>query len=338
MPIISLLTKKDGVWYLEIADHGYDASLHHAADGGLALSYAFHPLYPWLIRLASLTGMPSQYAAVVVALAAGLVAAWGIFAIGDLVGGRRAGVILAVAWGCLPQAVVQSMAYSETTFVAAAAWSLYALLTARWIIAGMLAAVSGLVRPTAVALVASVVLASAAAIIRGRSDGWIRPLIAAGLAPIGLIAYWGWVALVAGRADGWFYLQREKWHSFMDGGRYTVHALKHAVLVDPSLVLSVVTAVVVATVLLTLAMVVRRGPIPWPLIVYAAATVLLVVVSAQYYHAKARLMMPAFPVLLPLALMLCRLRPAVVIAGFTVAAIASAWFGSYVLIDWPRSP
>ena len=67
-----------------------------------------------------------------VAVVASLAAAWGLYAVGDHLHDRRTGVLLAVVWGLLPHAIVESMAYTEAIFTALVAWSLLAMLRERW--------------------------------------------------------------------------------------------------------------------------------------------------------------------------------------------------------------
>ena len=78
--------------------------------------------------------------------------AWALFLIGDRLYGRRAGICLAVLWAALPVGIVQSMAYSESLFTALAAWSLWAVLDRRWVLAGVLASCAGLTRPVGAAV------------------------------------------------------------------------------------------------------------------------------------------------------------------------------------------
>jgi hypothetical protein len=57
--------------------------------------------------------------------------------------------------------------------------------------------------------------------------------------------------------------------------------------------------------------------VQWPLWAFALTVVAMVLVGEEYYHAKARLLMPAFPLLLPIAYALARDR-------WTTAAIVLA--------------
>ncbi|MBI0318945.1 glycosyltransferase family 39 protein, partial [Streptomyces javensis] len=168
-----LATIWDAERYGNIAVNGYDCGLPVLATspqaGNACSNLAFFPLYPALIRLVhSLTSLPVPHAALLISWLASLTAAWGIFAVAAWRYGKHTGVLAAVLWGTLPHAVVESMAYTEALFTALAAWSLFAALTQRWIWAGVLCALAGLTRPSAVALVVAIDGAAAVALVRIR--------------------------------------------------------------------------------------------------------------------------------------------------------------------------
>ena len=237
----SLLGRFDGRWFIDIAEHGYDTSLTHRANGSLVnTNVVFFPGYPYLIdAVSAVTGLSVLWAGIVTSWLAGIAAAWGIFAVGDLVYGRRTGVVLAVLWGIQTHAIVESMVYSESLFTALCAWSLYALLRRQWLTAGTLCLLAGTTRAAAGVLVAVVVVAAVIA----RREGW-RPWVAALLAPLGLLAYLAWVGHALHRWDGWFYMQDKGWHLHFDGGWATLHTLADKVLLEATaLELYEVTAV-----------------------------------------------------------------------------------------------
>ncbi|WP_455754204.1 mannosyltransferase family protein [Streptomyces griseorubiginosus] len=167
----TLLTARwDALWYTRVAELGYGYEVR-LPNGDVHSNLAFFPLLPWLERLLSgLTPLSYADAGFVVSLLASLAAAWGVFAVTDHVYGGRAGVCAVLLWAVLPVGIVQSMAYSESLFTALAAWSLYAVLTGRWVTAGLLASLAGLTRPVGLAVVAAVWVTGAAAFLRERRD------------------------------------------------------------------------------------------------------------------------------------------------------------------------
>jgi hypothetical protein len=333
----SLLGRWDGRWFIGIAQHGYDTTLSHRTDGSLVnTNVVFFPGFPYVIKaMATVTGLSVLWAGIVTSWLAGMAAAWGIFAVGELVYGRRTGLALAVLWGVQTHAVVESMVYSEGLFTALCAWSLYALLRRRWLTAGAVSLLAGTTRAASVILVAIVIGAAAVAVAQ-RRDGW-RPWAAAALAPLGLLGYLAWVADALGRVDGWFYMQRNGWYLRFDGGSATVHTFVNRVLLEATwLELYEVTAVLLASVLLIILLAFLRPP--WPLLAYAAGLLALTIGGAGYYHSKSRFLLPAFPLLLPLAVALGRAPMRVPAVVLPALALASAWFGGYLLLIWTASP
>ncbi|WP_231650415.1 hypothetical protein, partial [Streptomyces clavuligerus] len=327
-----LASSWDSDWYLGIAAHGYADSLGTRVN---ANNLAFFPLYPVLVRgLAALVPGPAAAAALLLAVGCSLLAAWGVFAVGDRLHGRRAGTLLAVAWGALPVAQVQWMAYTESLFTALAAWSLYAALGGRWPLAGALAALAGLTRPTGVAVAAAVTLA---ALLACRRAPRVRAVTGALLAPLGWLAYVAWVGLRVGRPDGYFAVQR-LWKNEWDGGRATLLELRQQLLYasrPPLFVLLVSAVLIVSSVLYVLSLADRQ---PLVLLVFSGVLLLVVLGSAGVYFPRARFLLPAFPLLLPVARALAAARPVTVAVVLVSATALSAWTGAHMLLVWNGPP
>ena len=258
----------------------------------------------------------------------------GLFAIGAHLRDRRTGVLLAGLWAVLPHALVQSMGYTETLFTALAAWSLFALLRRHWLTAGLLCVVAGLTRPTGAALIIVIGLVALVAVVR-REDSW-RPWLAAVIAPMGLLGYIAWVGHRLGRADGYFHVQKDAWKMSYDAGGYTLSTV-HTLLTKPQPLAFYVSALVLLVAIALLA-ILALDRVSWPLLVYAAVIVAMAFFGDGYFHAKARLLMPAFPLLLPVAFALAagRRRTAVVVLA-TLTTI-SACYGVYLALVWTYSP
>jgi hypothetical protein len=333
--LIKELTAWDGSWLLAIARYGYagvptdmlDAYGHHTD----VTAYGFFPGYPGLVAAVG-TVVDLTAAGLIVSLLAGVAGAYGLTALGEQVpgGSRRAGLLLAALFAAAPMSVVLSMTYTEGLFCALAAWSLVGVLRRNWLLAGLCAAGAGLVRPTATALVASVGLAALAAVIAHR-DGW-RPWVGGLLAPVGLLAYLGWVAVRTGSPDGWYRIQREGWGWYVDGGGATARYVAQ-VLAGGSQIfdVAVVGAFVASAVLVVVGVAMR---LPWPLLVYGAVSLLTVLTTEGLMNSKLRLLLPAFVLLLPIALGLAKRRPSTAIGVVVAATLASAWFGGYALTIW----
>ncbi|MFC8591700.1 hypothetical protein [Streptomyces atroolivaceus] len=324
----------DSVWYQRIAEDGYGYTVT-LPDGGVHPDLAFFPLLPALERgLAAVTPLTVQGAGIAVAWLAGLLAAWGIFAVGARLYGRRTGVVLAALWGAYPTAFVQSMAYTETLFTALAAWSLYAVLRDRWIAAGALCVLAGLTRPSAAALIAALALTAAVALVRQWRAGGrrglprrnARMLLGVCLAPLGWLAYVVFVAVREGSPFAYFDVQAQ-WGNSIDGGR-ALAAFIVGLPLPAALGLCAALGLLGWLVYLCV-----RQRQPLPVLVYGIAVVVISLIGSGYFGSRPRLMMPAFPLLLPPAVALARLRTTVR-TGTVVAVLAlgSAAYGAWTLL------
>ncbi|MEU3978767.1 hypothetical protein AB0F77_01440 [Streptomyces sp. NPDC026672] len=327
-----LATQWDADWYLGIAEHGYAHRLGTAYD---ANNLAFFPLYPLLVKaVAVLTPGSRASTGLGLTVLASFVAAWGVFAVGDRLHGRRVGVLLTALWAALPVSLVQWMGYTESLFTALAAWTLYAVLRERWGWAATGACLAGLTRPTGIAVAAAV---SVAALLSLRRDRSPRAAVAAVAAPLGWCGYVGWVGLRLDRWDGYFAVQR-LWHNEVDGGVATLGRVRQLLGQGsrPELFLIMVTVTLFVSLALFAVSVWDRQPAP--LLVFTGALLAIVVLSGGVYFPRARFLLPAFPLLIPLARHLSgtsRRHRGLVLA---TAVAVSAYCGSYMLLVWPSAP
>lgn len=328
-----LAAQWDADWYLDIAENGYARELGTAYN---ANNLAFFPFYPVLVKaVAVLTPGSRATTGLGVAIAASLLAAWGIFAVGDRLHGRRVGVLLTTLWAAFPVGMVQWMGYTESLFTALAAWALYAVLTGRWLWAGAFAALAGLTRPTGIAVAAAVGVAALWSLRRRPMQP--RALIAAAVAPLGWCAFVGWAGLRLGRWDGYFAVQR-LWHNEVDGGVYTLRRMRQLLVYDatPHLFLVVVTLTLIGAVVLFGLSVWDRQSLP--LLVFSGVLLAIVLASGGVYFPRARFLVPAFPLLLPLALHLSRASRRHRALTLTAAVLGSAYCGAHMLLLWPSAP
>ncbi|MFD0272110.1 glycosyltransferase family 39 protein [Streptomyces sp. NPDC127106] len=354
-PLRVLGASWDSAWYLGIARHGYGRTQMWPGTGLVQSDHAFFPLYPALVRLAG----GGEWAALLVAWTAAAVAAVGVYRVGELVAGRRTGVLLVALWAVLPHAVVLSLAYTEALLAALAAWSLYALLRGRWLGAAGLAALAGLTRPTGVAVAAAVSVAALHAVLVRRSrapEVWAAGL----LAPAGWLAYVAAVGVDRGDPAGYFAVQRD-WGSRFDFGRATLDTLWRVLTGGPVALATTVTAVLLGAALLSAGLLLadrarasdrlaadrpeadraRPGPalprslplpLPLPLLVYTAVLLVIAVGGAGYFESKPRFLLPAFPLLLPLAAAMARARPRSAVLVTAGLAGLSYGYGVYLLV------
>ncbi|MER5848779.1 glycosyltransferase family 39 protein [Streptomyces sp. NPDC002012] len=337
-----VLASWDGWWYQQIAVHGYDPRLVPipGATGPITLegnSAAFFPLYPALMRLVSeLTGLGVYGAGLLVSVVASLAAALGIYAITERLGGRRAGLAAAGLWAVWPGSGVEWAVYSDSLYVALAVWACHAVLSRRWLTAGLLTCVAGLNRPTAVALIAAVAVAALLALYRPR-DGILRPVAAMAVAPLGLLAYLGWVGHQMGDYGGYFRLQSDAWAHEWDYGRHTLDVLTsvpvgHFDYLSAWPFADLIGVGVVLLALALLSLLIRLRP-PAVLMVYTVLTLVLVLGSQQIFGNVSRYLLPLFPLFLPLALALRRLSLTHQLMLLGIAALASGSYAGYGLFE-----
>ncbi|MFF0853664.1 glycosyltransferase family 39 protein [Streptomyces sp. NPDC003280] len=376
----------DSLWYTRVAELGYGYEVR-LPNGDVHSNLAFFPLLPWLERLLhAVTPLSYADAGLVVSLLASLAAAGGIFAVADRVYGPRAGVCAVLLWAVLPVGIVQSMAYSESLFTALAAWSLYAVLTGRWVSAGVLAALAGLTRPVGLAVVAAVWAAGVLTFVRERgardagggdgahgpaadvragrvacTDGAHEPTRALSapdgalhatralpltpcaphppawrrvlgllLAPLGAAGYVLWVGRRTGKGPLGYLDVQAGWRNGFDGGYAFARFVADKFTSLPSALAGVgLIAGVVLLIALYATGVRQRQPLP--LLVYTGVVLALALCASSYFGSKPRLLMPAFPLLFPLARALARprtARSALVTAGLAVLA---AVYGAFWL-------
>ncbi|MEW2400883.1 hypothetical protein [Streptomyces sp. NPDC046862] len=325
----------DSNWYLGIAAHGYGRIEYYPPK--IASDYAFFPLYPGLLRaVTEVTPLGGGAAGLVVAWGAAGAAACGLYAVGQRLYGRGVATALVLLWGVLPHSVLLSLAYTEPVLTALAAWSLYAVLTGRWVWAGVLASLAGLARPNGLAVAAAVLVAAAHEVLRRRGRNVSHRLwTGAALAPLGWCGYVLWVGARTGDPLGGYFAVQRRWGSRFDFGVGAWHQAEHLVLNGGRFVFPMAMVVVAVAIVLFALLVVDRPPLV--LVVYSGVLLVIALGGAGYFECKPRFLLPAFPLLLPPARALvrtARARPwhATVVVG-ALAGLSCAYGAFLVVIN-----
>ena len=333
--LVRWMRAADGGHYLAIAAHGYTYPAGQLAHASV---FSFFPAYPAaMYSIAWLPGVTLVGAGLAVTAIAGLAAAWGITTLGvKLTADPRISLLLVAVWAVAPAATVLETLYAEALFCALAVWALVALVDRRWLTAAWLTIAAGTARSTVLALIAAVEVAALAAMVqavRAREPiaRWWRPLVAALLAPLGLLGFLGYVALRTHRLDGWFWIEKHTFHMAFDWGASTLQVLKGDFVDSPSVPEILVGLSLIAGVLLMVWSLTER--IPLYLHVYTVVVVVVAVVtSANWIGSKPRFMLPAILLALPVARLLAPVRTAVLVPLFGVLTAVSTWFGLYLIV------
>ncbi len=177
----------DSVWFLRIAEHGYDV-----ASGAAA---AFYPLYPLsLAGLGRALGGHYVVSGVAISLAASLVAFRLLYRLAEdrlgAEGARRAVLYLAV----FPMSLFLGAVYSESLYLALALGAFLLAERGRWLGAGTVTGLAVLTRISGVALL------PALAILAWRSRERRRALAGLAAAPALFALYPLWLGLKEGDA------------------------------------------------------------------------------------------------------------------------------------------
>ncbi|MFI9205773.1 hypothetical protein [Streptomyces sp. NPDC053048] len=322
----------DGIWYAGIARNGYGLVVPSPTTRGVFYNdLAFFPLFPGLVRgVASLLPVTVVSAGLLVAWAAAGAAAWGVYAVGERLHGRRVGTLLVLLWGLLPHAIVQTMAYTESLMTALAAWTLYAAITGRWLWAGSLALLAGLSRPNAIAVAAAVCCAAGLVLWRDRGARADRRLWAgAAMAPLGWAGYVAWAGLRSGHGLlGYFEVQR-LWGSRFDFGRDAFLFVRHLITARDYMAYYVTLAILGAALIALVFLALDRPPAA--LLVYVLVLTVIAVGGSSYFASKPRFLLPAFPLLLPAAVAMARARPRTLAVTAGALAGLSYFYGTYLL-------
>ena len=289
--LVADLSTWDGAWFLRAVEHGWPRHLP-MIDGHVAGNpIAFFPLFPLLLRvLSAATGLSPDVLGLVVSALAGLAAVIAVGALtrrySDEAGARRAALLFALS----PGSFVFSLIYNEGLLLTLAALGLAALMSRRWLVAGLLGAVATFTSPVGLVFFACCVWSAGSALRRRRE--W-RALIAPALAPTGFVAWMAYLWVHTGNPRAWQLTERGGWNSY-PSLLYPVRVIGKFVTnpISPTMTGQMLVAGTVVSVgLLVLA---YRDHLPTELLIYATVAVALFAVSAPV-GLRPRFVMLAFP-------------------------------------------
>jgi hypothetical protein len=292
----------DGRWYYWVAASGYP---HHVVHAQTQLG--FMPLYPLSMRaVSSVFGCSLIVAGVILSAVGGFIAAILVqrLAIGwwGEESGRRAVVLFCV----FPGAVVFSMMYSEGLLLPLAAGCILALERRRWVLAGVLAGIATAVEPDALALV---LVCAVSAILELRRRGFRdrqarRSLLAPLLAPVGALAFAGYLWAWTGTPFATYITQHYGWSERTDPlallnlVEVLVSHISLSHFNQPTIDLNLVVGLIGAVVLIAgLTLLLRKPRLVSPEALTWTLAISFLAVTSEYVPPNPRLLITAFPVI-----------------------------------------
>jgi hypothetical protein len=222
------------------------------------------------------------------------------------------------------------------------------VLTGRWAGAGALALAAGLTRPVGLAVVAAVWTAAVLSFVRNRSTprphgartgphtpasaprSPVHRVLGMLLAPLGAAGYVLWVGRRTGGGLFGYLDVQAGWRNGFDGGYAFARFVADKLTSFPSALAGLGLIAGVGLLVRLYVVGVRQGQ-PVPLLVYSGAVTALALCASSYFGSKPRLLLPAFPLLLPLALALARARVSRSAPVVGAVALASALYGAFWL-------
>ena len=326
-----VVNRWDSRWFIRAAVGGWPSHLPHV-DGHVAAStVAFFPVYPLAVRwLGDLTGLSPLASGLTVTTVTGLTATVGVWMLvrhyDDQAAADRATLLVAV----FPGAFVLSLAYSEGITVTCVAFGLLALLTRRWVVAGILGLVATATIPIALAFEVSCLWCAYRAVVGRRN--W-RALAAPVLTPLGFVAYQVWLWQHTGNLRAWELTERGGWKSYASFG-YALDTVGH-MLRDPVANNKTGFLLFGGMVVAGLGTVVAiRQKMPWPMVLYGVTAALAASVAAPV-GLRPRFVFIAFPLIIAIGIWL---RGRVYAAAVTISIVALIALTAYEVCSWAIFP
>lgn len=199
--LVAPAARWDAVWYLQIAQQGYEDTTHAA----------FFPLYPFLARAAGEPFGSALVGGLLVSFAAGIAALALVHRLAVLELGAAAASRAVWLLACFPAALFLSAVYSESLFLALSAGAVYAARTDRWGRAAALGALAAATRSAGVVLLVALVV-----LWWSSRERRPRDLLALAAVPLGLVAYTASLALAGLDGLAPFHAQ-EQWYRHFAG-------------------------------------------------------------------------------------------------------------------------
>ena len=319
--VLEVLTRWDAGFFISIAANGYPARLPPGTGLGAQSALSFFPGYPLAIRgISSVTGASPAVAGIIASLVAGAAACVLVWMLAARLSEPPTADRTVALFAFFPSAFVFSMAYSDSLYLLLAAACLLALTRERWLAAGVAAALAGLVRPNGLVLLP---VCAVAAVLAGRTSRSWLPAVAPLLAPLGAIGFFAFLQAHTGTWLTFFHAQERGWDQRFDFGwsnlQNVIQLIARPRVTFHLMLLGLLVAGSVVAVWLMLHW---RPPVEIVIYVFGAIAMVL---GITITNSAPRLLLGAFPLLVPVARYTSRWTFAVILAasaGLMVAYFA----------------
>ena len=325
------LARWDGTWFLRAVEQGWPRHLPMAHGHVSANTTAFFPVFPIAIRwLSDATSLSPLGVGVVLSAVTGLTA---VVSVGLLVrrfAGSEQATRATLLFAVFPGTFAFSLIYAEGIVVTCVALGLLALLQRRWWLAGLLGLLATATSPIALAFVLSCAWCAGWAAWRDRS---VRPLVAPVLAPLGFIAYMGWLWRHTGVLNTWRLTEKGGWHSSPSlTYPFRVLATFARNPVGPTLTGQILVAGTVVAVVGGVLAIRQRQPAP--VLIYGLAAGVLAAIASPV-DLRPRFIMLAFPLVVAYG---TRLRGRMYTAAVLVSAALLVAMSALEFTSWAVFP
>lgn len=289
----------DADWYIRAAE-GYDHRVPTGTGNRAQSDIAFFPAFPLAIKLISLiSGLSLTTSGLVASTVLGALAAVALWRLTELVTDRDVANRTVALVFFFPGAFAFSTIYPEGLFIFASSVCLWALIKEKWLVAGLFGALGSATRPNGVILIACCAWAASFVLLRRRE--W-KALIAPAIAPIGVIAFFIFLAVRTGDELAWFRAQSRGWDQQIDFGVNAMRTVATVILnplanLDRSIAVGSLFFAAVAAWLL----VKWRPEKAFPLFALYSIGIIGPIVVSQGFSLTARSLMTAFPLLIAVA-------------------------------------
>ncbi|WP_288842177.1 mannosyltransferase family protein [uncultured Deefgea sp.] len=294
----------DAVHYLNIAAHGYVTDAMPEK-----LNLVFYPLYPALVALIGLSGIPLFAASLIASLAAFCAATIVLYRLVE-----RESQNPQLAWDCckilviFPFSFFFAMPYTESLFLLLTLLSFWYLRGGYWLLAGLFAALAGFTRNQGILLL---IPFAVEILLRWRNGELNRPwraLLGLALVPLGLLAYLAINHVVTGNWLQFLIYQRQNWsQSFGFMPSNVANAFSNLLQGDLNLALGTWLPTVLCYFAAIALLLTSGRQLPLPYLAYAAVY-LWVSYSPSWLLSGPRYLMSLFPLVIATGILMQKNR------------------------------